>query len=57
MPGTPTTEQNIRGGDATADWVMLIGGYDVEAVTKSAMPDGIVGVYRPAYSLSAGEIA
>lgn len=57
MPGTPTTEQKIRGGDATADWVMLIGGYDVEAVTKSAMPEGIVGVYRPAYSLSAGEIA
>jgi hypothetical protein len=57
MPGTPTAEQKIRGGDATADWVMLIGGYDVEAVTKSAMREGIVGVYRPAYSLSAGEIA
>jgi hypothetical protein len=56
-PGAPTTEQKIRGGDASADWVMLIGGYDVEAVTKSAMPEGIVGVYRPAYSLSAGEIA
>jgi hypothetical protein len=57
MPGTPTTEQKIRGGDASADWVMLIGGYDVEAVTKNAMPEGIAGVYRPAYSLSAGEIA
>jgi hypothetical protein len=57
MSGTPTVEQKIRGGDASADWVMLVGGYDVEAVTKSAMPEGIVGVYRPAYSLSAGEIA
>jgi hypothetical protein len=57
MPGAPTTEQKIRGGDASADWVMLIGGYDVEAVAKSAMPEGMVGVYRPAYSLSAGEIA
>jgi len=52
-----TAEQKIRGGDASADGVMLIGGYDVEAVTKSAMAEGIVGVYRPAYSLSAGEIA
>ena len=57
MPGAPTTEQKIRGGDASADWVMLIGGYDVEAVTKSAMPEGIAGFHRPAYSLSAGEIA
>jgi hypothetical protein len=52
-----TAEQKIRGGDASADWVMLIGGYDVEAVRKNAMAEGIVGVYRPAYSLSAGEIA
>lgn len=55
--GVPqTAEQKIRGGDATADWVLLIGGYDVEALTKSAMPEGIVDFYRPAYSLSAGEI-
>jgi hypothetical protein len=57
MPGTPTAEQKIRGGDASADWVMLIGGYDVQAVTKNAMPEGILGFYRPGYSLSAGEIA
>lgn len=52
-----TTEQKIRGGDASADWVLLIGGYGVEAVTKNAMPEGVVGFYRPHYSLSAGEIA
>ena len=52
-----TAEQKIRGGDASADWVLLIGGYDVEAVTNNAMPEGIVGFYRPHYSLSAGEIA
>jgi hypothetical protein len=56
MSGTPTTEQRIRGGDATADWVLLVGGYDAQAV-KSGLPDGIVNLYRPAYSLSAGEIA
>ena len=58
MAGAPqTAEQKIRGGDATADWVLLAGGYDVEAVMKSQLPEGIVGFYRPAYSLSAGEIA
>ena len=58
MAGAPqTTEQKIRGGDATADWVLLVGGYDMEAVTKGPVPEGIVGFYRPAYSLSAGEIA
>lgn len=58
MAGVPqTAEQKIRGGDATADWVQLAGGYEVEAVTKCPVPEGIVGFYRPAYSLSAGEIA
>jgi hypothetical protein len=51
-----TTEQKIRGGDASADWVLLVGGYDAQAVAAAAMPEGIVGFYRPAYSLSAGEI-
>ena len=52
-----TAEQKIRGGDATADWVLLVGGYDAEAVRAAAMPEGVVGFYRPAYSLCAGEIA
>ena len=56
MGGAPTTEQKIRGGDASADWVLLVGGADAEAL-KSGLPEGIVNFYRPAYSLSAGEIA
>ena len=56
MSGAPTTEQKIRGGDATAHWVLLVGGSDTDAV-KSGLPDGMVNLYRPAYSLSAGEIA
>ncbi len=55
MPAA-TAEQKIRGGDATADWILLIGGYDMESV-KNLVPEGIVGFYRLAYSLSAGEIA
>jgi hypothetical protein len=57
MPGAQTAEQKIRGKDASADWVLLVGGYDAAAVKAAAMPEGVVGFYRPAYSLSAGEIA
>lgn len=28
----PTTEQKIRGGDREADWVVVVNGYDAEAV-------------------------
>jgi hypothetical protein len=57
MPGGQTTEQKIRGGDATADWVLLVGGYDAGALAPTPLPEGVLGFYRPAYSLSAGEIA
>lgn len=56
MPGAPTTEQKIRGGDRTADWVLLVGGYDAEAVTgaagSGARSGGTLGSYRMSYSLS-----
>ncbi len=60
MAGAPqTTEQKIRGGDASADWVLLVGGYDLGAIMdiSSQVADGIIGLYRPAYSLNSGEIA
>src|SRR5687767_6863982 len=46
-----TAEQKIRGADATADWILLLGSYDEGALTGRGQ------LYRPAYSLSAGEIA
>ncbi|HUQ26484.1 MAG TPA: hypothetical protein VM140_12515 [Burkholderiales bacterium] len=53
MAGAPqTTEQKIRGGDRTADWVMLVGGYDREVVKAVA---GASMLYRPAFSLTAHE--
>lgn len=67
MAGTPqTTEQKIRGKDAVADWILLICGYDVEAVkavvenelgpealvAHGALPDPAAGFYRAAYSLT-----
>ena len=52
-----TTEQKIRGGDASADRVVLIGGYDADAVKAATLeiepPDAVAGIYRLAYSLSA----
>jgi len=57
MPAVQTAEQKIRGGDASADWVLLVGGYDADALAPTPLPEGVVGFYRPAWSLSAGEIA
>jgi hypothetical protein len=31
---SPTTEQQIRGSDAAADWIVLLSGYDPEVVQK-----------------------
>ena len=53
LPGAQTEEQKIRGGDATADWVLLVGGYDADAVRAAAtLPRGTLGLYRLGYSLS-----
>ena len=57
ITGPQTAEQKIRGGDASADWILLIGGYDSQAVRNAIVPQGTTGFYRPAYSLSAGEIS
>lgn len=56
MPAAPTLEQKIRGGDAQADSIVLIGGYDGEAVAHAAAevapPEATIGLYRLAYCLT-----
>jgi hypothetical protein len=58
-----TTEQKIRGHDAAADWVLLVCGYDVEALNAAAgefaaeLLNPAPALYRLAYSLSAKETA
>lgn len=49
-----TEEQKIRGGDATADWVLLVGGYDAAAVERAApqLAGATRGLYRLSYSLA-----
>jgi hypothetical protein len=71
MTGTPqTAEQKIRGKDARADWVLLICGYDVDAVkavvsnqlapdalaAHGALPGVAEALYRAAYSLTSRDV-
>ena len=61
LTGIHTTEQKIRGGDASADWVTLIGGYDADALNAvlkdelALLGGGAGGVYRLGYSLLPNE--
>jgi hypothetical protein len=59
-----TTEQKIRGGDAAADWVLLVCGYEVEALEAAVTNDlaaafgaPALAFYRLSYSLSGKEAA
>ena len=71
--GTPkerTTEQKIRGGDATADWVVLVNGYSADALaalagaelgeaslaSRGAAPGSVSRVYGLAASLTAAAV-
>jgi hypothetical protein len=38
-----TTEQRIRGGDRTADWVLIVVGYDAAPLRALAQADGALG--------------
>ena len=54
-PDAPqTTEQKIRGGDAAADWILLVTGYDAAALAGLArtLPEGIGGLYALAQTLT-----
>ena len=56
-----TTEQRIRGGDAHADWALLVCGYDVDAVRavareELALPGAVEELYRLAYSMTSKDL-
>ncbi len=66
----PTVEQRIRGGDKTADWIVLVNGYSVDALERLAVeelddaalgahggaPGSIARTYRLAYALTAADL-
>ncbi len=58
-----TAEQRLRGGDAIADWIVLVSGYDAAAVASLGLDERLLvehgakagcvsGLYRLAYVLS-----
>ena len=51
-PPPQTTEQKLRGGDASPDVVALVTGYNEAAVAAAAVAGATVGLYRLAYVLS-----
>jgi hypothetical protein len=61
VPAMPTTEQTLRGGDAQADSILLIGGYDAGLVAGAAAevsPSGAtIDLYRLAYCLTSRDKA
>ena len=59
VQGAQTTEQQIRGGDKSADWFVLVNGYDSNALERlvagelgEAAPGAVAGIYRLAYTLA-----
>jgi len=68
---SPTAEQRIRGADAAADWIVLLSGYEGEAVEQAAsaklsaaelvrigaQEKMIAGRYRLGYAMTAQDLA
>ncbi|MCS3897796.1 heme-degrading monooxygenase HmoA [Bradyrhizobium japonicum USDA 38] len=68
---SPTTEQQIRGKDGAADWIMLLSGYDADAIeqvtadrlspaalgTLGAQDNPTVGRYRLAFTMTPQDVA
>jgi hypothetical protein len=66
-----TMEQKIRGADGVADWIVLLSGYDPDAIQKAvadrlspsalrrcgAGENSIIGQYRLAFTLAALDLA
>jgi hypothetical protein len=70
-PKAPQTEeQKIRGGDAVADWILLLSGYDPEAIlgvasgeladpsltTAGALPNRMLSLYRLSYVMTPNDV-
>lgn len=51
-----TAEQKIRGKDGTADWVVLVSGYDADALASIALPGASTGLYALAWLLTAQDL-
>jgi hypothetical protein len=68
---SPTTEQQIRGADGVADWIVLLAGYDPNVVQRvlvdqlssselrlaGAREDSTIGHYRLAFTMTTLDLA
>jgi hypothetical protein len=68
---SPTTEQQIRGADGAADWIVLLSGYDLDVVQKvvadqlsssalrlsGARENSTIGYYRLAFTMTPLDLA
>ena len=68
---SPTTEQEIRGTDGVADWIVLLSGYDPDVVQKvvadqlsssalrlaGARENLTIGHYRLAFTMTPDDVA
>jgi hypothetical protein len=54
--GGQTQEQKLRGGDATADWIVLISGYEAAAVAAVPLPGAATRLYELACLMTAGDV-
>ncbi len=63
----PTTEQQIRGRDAAADWIILLAGYDADVVANELAPSALrnmgaresvtTGLYRLNYTMTPQDVS
>ncbi|MHB0772628.1 hypothetical protein [Bradyrhizobium sp. 5.13L] len=67
----PTAEQRIRGSDGAADWIVLLSGYDADAIedvlasplspgslgTMGAQANPTIGRYRLAFTMTPQDVA
>ena len=68
--GEQTAEQKIRGGDAVADWIVLVNGYSADVLgalaagelgesalaARGAAPGWVASVYELAFSMTAADL-
>ena len=57
QPATPqTAEQKMRGGDGSADWIVLVNGYDAGALAMVDLPGAVSSIYNLACLLTPADL-
>jgi hypothetical protein len=54
--GSPTTEQQLRGGDASADWIVLVHGYSADALASVGLRNAVARSYGLACLMTAADV-